>query len=147
MEAKGIIEKETQRISHLYDSIVNLVYRADHFLGPTVVLNQGITFVAVCATVSFLVNDTYTIKDANIITNVNASYNDNPNPVASKPYNNSMIVYLVVFIFRLVWPILFMSKLNTSASRLRSIVISFQSKSHYKNLSYSERKTLRYFLD
>lgn len=118
----GVIEKETRRISQLYDSLVKLVFRADHLVGPIVILNQGLTFIVVCAITSFLVNNT--------------NRND-----------TLLVVYLILSVFRLVWPILLASKLNTSASRLRAAVLSFQSKSHYKDFLYQERKAVRYFLD
>ncbi len=107
--AAYVIEKETCRISRLYDSIVHLVSRADQLFGHVVIFSQFLSFFVICSLTTVLIRGS-----------------NNPEYVVTFPY------ILVVFTLRLVWPIFMISKLHGSAARLRSSVLSFHCTSSSK---------------
>lgn len=108
--------EKVQRIASLYDSIGNLVTRADYIFGLLIVLNHGFTFLFICILTSSLLK-----------------------PMMS--HKNMLLGYLVFFLVRLVWPIVFQSSLHSSSERLKAIVLSssLQSsskmgKNHHNNM-------------
>ncbi len=97
---------KVQRIISLYLSIGSLVTRADYLFGPIIVLNHGITFFFICTLSS-------TILKPSLWTQ-------------SRSFSNGILLgMLIFFLARLIWPILFKSKLHGSSEQLKTIVLSF----------------------
>lgn len=51
----SVFEKETRQISRLYDSILRIVFLADHFFGHIVILSNSLSIFAICGFVPILV--------------------------------------------------------------------------------------------
>jgi len=98
-----------QRIISLYNSIGRLVTRADFLFGPLMVLNNGITFFFTCSLTSTILKPSLWTQNGT--------------------YRKQLSFYFIFFLARLVWPILFKSKLHSSSERLKSIVHSSYSES------------------
>lgn len=91
-----------RRISSLYDSISNLVTRADHLFGSVVITNHGITFVVICALISSSMSS-----------------------ITKQPEIASFFLFSAsVFIFRLVWCVMVMSQVHFATGRLKAAVLS-----------------------
>ena len=121
LAASSVFEKETRRMSRLYDSIAHLVFRANYLFGHVVILSNGLSIFAICGFVPILLK----------------------NPLNEHPF---LPYIFTVFLFRLIWPILMSSKLYTSVARLRASVLSFQSRADLNSFSLPEEKAVNALL-
>ena len=95
---------KVQRIVAFYNSIGNLVTRADYLFGPLIVINHGTTFFFICTLTSTIVKPSLWTQ--------------------SDSFRNILFGNLIFFLARLIWPVMFMSKLYGSSERLKAIVLS-----------------------
>lgn len=97
--------KVQQNIS-LYISIGSLVTRADYLFGPIIVINHGITFFSICTLTSAILKPSLWTQ--------------------SRALSNDILLGMLIFFFaRLIWPILFKSKLHGSSEQLKTVVLSY----------------------
>ncbi len=122
--ADSVFEQEIYQISRLYDSIVQLVFRANHLFGYFIILSKGLSVFVICCYAPALINSSQ-------------------NNELFHPFGPFIFS---VFIFRLVWPIFMSSKLYTSAARLRSTVLSSKSQANLNDFLPSEEKAVNFLL-
>jgi len=112
----SLLQKDSakfQKIVLLYNSIGSLATRADYLFGPLIVLNHGIMFFFICTLTSTILKPSLWAR--------------------SDSLRYLLLANLVFFLARLIWPIMFMSKLHGSSERLKAAVLSSFSRTIAEN--------------
>ena len=108
-----------------YEKLRGLVAKADALFGPSMILNHSLMFFMLC-TVGYAVLRNFKI-------------------VMADPEQTLYFLVFIMFSFRFVWTVLFMSKLASSAKILRISVVSLQSR-HWFSLQASDKIILQNFI-
>ncbi len=111
---------KVQRIVSIFNTIANLVTRADYLFGPIIVLNHGIMFFFICTYTSSILKPPL------------------PKEPESIGIQNFLICNLIFLLARLIWSIVFKFKLYGSSERLKAVVLSSYSESSSTTAEYQK---------